>query len=212
MPPGLLGIVALALGLVGVALCLAGVVALLRARPLRFALRTLSGLLLLALGMLAGTLALGVHGFQALTHEALAARLVVQPTGAQRYTARVRFPDGRESSFELAGDEILVDAHILKWRPLANLLGLHTAYQLDRISGRYRDIEQERSAPRTVYPLSAVALVDLVSLRRRFPGLGRLFDAEYGSAAYVPVTGPAQLELRVSTTGLLLREAPSEGR
>ena len=31
------------------------------------------------------------------------------------------------------------------------------------------------------------------------------FDAEYGSATYVPVAGPAELELMVSTTGLLLR-------
>jgi hypothetical protein len=34
-----------------------------------------------------------------------------------------------------------------------------------------------------------------------------LLDAEYGSATFIPVTGSAELELRVSTTGLLIREA-----
>ena len=46
---------------------------------------------------------------------------------------------------------------------------------------------------------------------RRFP-IAKVFDAQYGSATYVPVDGPAELELRVSTSGLLLRPAsPSPG-
>ena len=48
--------------------------------------------------------------------------------------------------------------------------------------------------------------VDLFGLRQRHAFLAPLLDAEYGSATYVPVTRPAELELRVSTTGLLLRE------
>ncbi|MEW6688209.1 MAG: hypothetical protein AB1452_03850 [Pseudomonadota bacterium] len=49
--------------------------------------------------------------------------------------------------------------------------------------------------------------MDLFALRRRYAFLEALLDAEYGSATFVPVAGPAELELRVSTTGLLLREA-----
>src|SRR2546427_1701905 len=37
---------------------------------------------------------------------------------------------------------------ILKWHALANLLGLSTAYELDRVGGRFRAIEQERATPR----------------------------------------------------------------
>ena len=33
-----------------------------------------------------------------------------------------------------------------------------------------------------------------------------LVDAEYGSGTFVSVTRPAELEVRVSTTGLLMRE------
>ena len=39
--------------------------------------------------------------------------------------------------------------------------------------------------------------------------LAAFFDAEYGSATYVPVDGPAELELGVSTTGFLLRPLPA---
>jgi hypothetical protein len=202
--PFLLG--GVALGTLGAILVINGIAALVRARPMRFALRTLAGLLLASLGLLAGAVAAGMHGYRALTREDVAARITVRPAGPQRFTASIRYPDGREARYEIAGDEIYVDAHILKWKPLANLLGLHTAYELDRIAGRFRSIEQERSAPRTVYPLGRERVVDLFELRQRYAFLAPLLDAEYGSATFVPVTRPAELELRVSATGLLLRE------
>jgi hypothetical protein len=198
---------ALLLGALGAILVLAGIVALFRARLLRFAVRTLAGLLLISLGTIAGGIALGVQGYHALTREDVAARLFVRPSGNQRFAATLRYPDGREVGFDVAGDEIYVDAHILKWKPIANVLGLHTSYELGRIAGRYRDIEQERSAPRTVYSLAPTRQVNLFDLRQRYAFLGNIMDAEYGSATFVPVTRPAELEVRVSTTGLLMREA-----
>ncbi len=54
----------------------------------------------------------------------------------------------------------------IKRKPLANIFGLHTAYELDRVAGRYHAIEQERSAPRTVYRLKQERSVDLFELRR----------------------------------------------
>lgn len=210
MAPGLLAtplaLAALVLGVLGALLLLAAIVALFRLRPLRFSLRLLAGIAFLSLGGMLGTIAVGTHGYRALTREDVAAQIAVQPVGPQRFAARMRFADGREAAYQLAGDEIYVDAHILKWTPLANLIGLHTAYELGRVAGRYRDIEQERSAPRTVYALGQERRVDLFGLRQRHAFLAPLFDAQYGSATFVPVTGPAELEVRVSTTGLLMRE------
>lgn len=179
---------------------------LLQRRPVGFALRLLFGTALGLAGLLAIALVLGVQGYTALTQEVIAARITVTPRGEQRFDARLRFADGRTLSYALAGDEIYVDAHILKWTPTANLLGLHTAYALDRIAGRYRKIEDERSALRTVHALGAARPVDLVALRQRHAWLAPLFDAEYGSATFVPADRPAELELRVSTSGLLIRE------
>ena len=107
-------VAAITLGTLGVILILAGIVSLARKRPLRFAFRTLAGLVLLSIGGLAGTIAIGTQGYRALTREDVAAHLFVQPDGVQRFSAMVRFPDGREEAFELAGDEIYLDAHIIK--------------------------------------------------------------------------------------------------
>ena len=200
-------IAALLLVAAGAMVLVGALVALVRARLMGFAVRILAALLLVSLGGLAGAVGVGIQGYRALTREDLAAKLLVRPLGSQHFEVTVRFPDGRAATYTLAGDEVYVDAHILKWKPLANLLGLHTAYELSRITGRYRDIEQERSAPRTVYSLAPTRPVDLFALRQRHAFLDRLLDAEYGSGTFVPVARPAELEVRVSTTGLMMREA-----
>lgn len=205
-----ISLVAIVLAALGVVFIFAGLRAMMKGRPLRFTIRTLTGLLLLSCGALAGTIAIGTQGYRAFTREDVAARLQVRPAGPQRFSVIANFPDGREETFDIAGDQIYVDARILKWKPFANFLGLHTAYELDRVAGRYHAIEQERSAPRTVHSLARDKPLDLFGLRRRHAFLAPLFDAEYGSATFASVTRPAELEVRVSTTGLLMREAGSK--
>lgn len=200
-------LVGLAFGLVGLLQMAAGFVVLFRREPVGFAVRLLIGLAVAAIGLAATVVSVGMRGYQALTHEEVAARIIVKPSGPQRFDAQVRFADGRSTGYVIAGDELYVDAHILKWKPIANVLGLHTAYDLDRIAGRYRSVDQERTGLRTVYPLGEPRALDLFALRKRSGWLGPLYDAEYGSASFVPVDRPMELEVRVSTTGLLLREA-----
>ena len=201
--PWLLG--AAVLATLGAMLIFAGLVALFGLHPLRFVTRTLLGMLLISLGVIEGGITFGLQGYRALAREEVAARVRVKPSGPQRFSAAFEFPDGRSASYSLAGDEIYVDAHILKWKTLANLLGLHTAYELDRVGGRYHSLEQERTAQRTLYPLGREQLVDLYGLRQRYPFLAPLIDAEHGSASFVPVSEPAELEVRVTTSGLIIR-------
>ena len=194
-------------GVIGVALFLGGIFSFFRFRFAQSTFRLLTGLLLVTLGALAGTISIGMLGYRALTREDIAAHITVKPDGPQRFTATFRFPEGREATFELLGDEIYVDAHILKWHSYANMIGLHTAYELDRVAGRYHDINDERDARRTVHALGKERMIDLYALRQRNTFLAPLLDAEYGSATFVPVNKPAAFELRVSTSGLLIREA-----
>ena len=205
--PSTLVIVGVCLLLVGAALLRA---AWARVRGGRWAgggVRALLALLLLALAALAATITIGVHGYRALTLEVLAASVKTEPVGPQRFRATIVLPDRRLAMYELAGDAFYVDAHILKWHPAANLLGLHTAYELDRVGGRYNAIADERTKPHTMYTLARARRLDLFSLVRRFPLIRPLVDAEYGSAAFVAATRPVEYEVRVSTTGLLMRPA-----
>jgi hypothetical protein len=198
---------AIIFGALGVLLVFFGILSFWYLQFTQSAVRILGGLLLLSLGALAGTISAGMLGYRALTREDVAARITVKPAGAKRFEATFRFADGRQATYQLAGDELYVDAHILKWHPYANMIGLHTAYELDRVAGRYHDIKDEKTAARTVHALAREKPIDLYGIRQRFTFLAPVYDAEYGSASYVPVTKPAEFELRVSTTGLLIRPA-----
>lgn len=203
--PGIVSTLALVFAVLGLVFLIAAAAALRRGRLFRFTTRLTLSAVLLAAGALFAALLVGTLGYRALTREEVAAIIETRPLGPQRFHARLRFPDGRVASYTLAGDELYLDAHILKWKPLANFLGLHTAYELDRIAGRYRQLTDEQKAPRTVYGIGAERPIDMFNLRRRYAALAPLLDTEYGSATFVAVNGPARLEVRVSTSGLLIR-------
>lgn len=179
-----------------------------RKRFRRVATHGTLGLLMLTTALLFATLSVSTWGYSALTREEVVLVVTTTQTGPQRFDARVDFPDGGVEIYSLSGDEFYVDARILKWKPVANLLGLHTEYELDRISGRYVSLEEEQALPRTLYPLSAAKPLDLFELRRTYPLLAPLVDAEYGSATFTPADDNARFEVRLSTTGLLVRRVP----
>jgi hypothetical protein len=168
--------------------------------------RTGGSALFLALAALAATLGISTQGYRGLTQEEVALRVTTVPTGPQAFQAFLEFPDGRDTTVHVLGDQLLVDAHILKWHYLGNVIGYRTQYELDRLTGRYVDLEAERTSPRTVHSLKTEKRVDLFDLARRHVWLRFLVDTEYGSATYIEVRRPARFEVRVSTTGLLVRE------
>jgi len=193
--------------MLAVAFCATAVVTARRKRLFGTAAGASVSLLLFALAALLATISMATQGYRGLTREELAATLVVRPTGPHQFTALVTFPDSRDTMFVLSGEQVYVDAHILKWKSIANVLGLHTAYELDRIGGRYIDLGHERDSARTIFSLSAPKRVDMFTLRRRWAAFAPLLDAEYGSGTFVMADRPDSLEVLVSTSGLLIRRS-----
>jgi len=182
-------------------------IASLRKRKFLGAVRNFTfALLMLTFSLLFGVITISLQGYNALTREELAASVEIVPLDEQSFTAILSLPDGSEKQFILEGDEFYIDAHILKWKSLANLLGIHTLYELDRISGRYTDIEDEINKKRTVYSLAEERLIDIFNLRLEYPFLSFLVDAEYGSASFVLINNNRKLDILVSTTGFLIRK------
>jgi hypothetical protein len=198
-------LVTVAFALLSVVLLVAALVAVRERRWLGTSVELVLAFLCLALAALAATVSLATRGYQALTREVVAATVVTRPTGPERFIATFTFADGRREHYELTGNALYVDAHIVKWHPVANILGLHTAYQLDRVTGRYDRLEDEQTKPRRMFALSRPTPVDMFQLARSLAFLGRVVDTEYGSATFRSAREPTDLELRVSTSGLLFR-------
>lgn len=166
----------------------------------------LTGLLLLAIAAITFVVSLNLHTYARLTHEQPVAQIVFEARGPQSYRATLtEVPDGEMQMFVLAGDEWQLDARVLKWKGWANLLGLDAQYRLERVGGRYRDIEQERNDERTVYGLSENPGVDLWTLSTKYPTWLPFVDAVYGSATYLPMADGARYEVTITQSGLIAR-------
>jgi hypothetical protein len=170
----------------------------------------LTFLLLSLVAMLSALLVLlvsvGTKGYKALVREELAATAYITPLGNQQFRARIVRPHAPDTAFAIAGDELYMDARILKWKPIVNVLGLHTAYCLDRVSGRYSDMRDEGTKVRTLYSLNGGTMPwDLFFLRVRYGFLSPILDAHYGSAAFVPVNDVKVVRILVTGSGLIAR-------
>src|ERR1700677_808395 len=146
-----------------------------------------------------------LRSYERLAYEQPAGELQLTKDGHRQFEAVLTYPDGQHASFPLRGDEWQVDARVLKWHAFANLVGFDTAYRLERISGRYTRVEDERSQPRTVYSLNPVQRIDPWDLVRRCHSWVPWVDALYGSATFLPMADGALFEITVTQSGLMAR-------
>jgi hypothetical protein len=196
----------------GVVFLIKGIARLWGRKIIRGSLQGLTGLLFISLAALAISIALNLYTYHVFNNEELVAEVRFEEIGPHYY--RVYFSPAGEAArlYEMRGDEWQIDARILKWHGLANLLGMKTVYRLDRLSGRYRSVLQERESLRSVHDLAKSRGLDLWAWSRKHQQAVPWVDAVYGSAAYMPMADRAQFAITVSTSGLIIRPANNIAR
>ena len=176
------------------------------------AMRALASVAILAIAACIGLVAENLVTYQRLTHETPAVKVAFRQTAPRLFNAVLTYPDGRMQRFTLAGDEWQLDARVLKWKPVANILGFDTGYRLERLSGRYSDVASERTEPHTVHGLTPDAIIDVWNLAQRRSAWLPAVDAYYGSATYLPMADGAKFAVSVSQSGLVARSENDAGR
>jgi hypothetical protein len=203
------------IGLLGLALAfpleLAAIRRLRRLQLARGTLFFLGGAFVLLAAAGAVLLTMNLYTYARLTHEQEAARVAIRQLDERLYVVSVQTRKPPARHFQVRGDEWQIDARVLKWRPMGNLLGFDTLYRLERLSGRYGSIAAERSAPRSVHSLAPETPLDLWTLLRQHEYIP-FADALYGSAAYVPMAEGAEYRVSVSASGLVVRPANDAAR
>lgn len=183
---------------------LVGAWVLLRQQWLMQWLKGTAGLMMVGLAIYLSLFALNIYGYREYAQEVSVATVSFRQSGEQSFIATVTRTDGTTEDFRLKGDQWQLDARIIKWKMPFSLLGLQPGYQLDRISGRYYALEDERSLDRTVYSLHRDPVgIDVWKMAR--DGWSLLVDASYGSAAYLPMAEGALFEVNAGPTGLVAR-------
>ncbi len=210
----ILEIITLIVAILGVVLLFLAIKRLWRRKLITSSIQGLSGLLLLSLAALSGSTALNLHTYQQLTYEESIADIQFTQLESKLFRAFITFPDDSTQTYDLRGEQWQMDARILKWSGIAALVGMKTHYRLGRLSGRYSDIKNERTAPRTVYSLPSSEILenwspDIWSFIKGHQQWFPWVDAIYGSATYLPMSHRASYTIYVSTSGLISRPSNS---
>lgn len=210
----------LGLALIGLFLLLTAILRL-RRGPWRACLRASSGLVLLLVAAALWLLALNLYSYQRLTGEQEVARLSFHQIRPQVYEVTLETAADGPSHYMIHGDEWQLDARIMKWQGWAFWAGLDTRYRLERLSGRFRKLSQERQAERTLVDLRGLSQggtpawfveaewADLWQWAQDYPDYLPMVDAVYGSATYLPMVDGISYQVNVTSSGLVARPLPA---
>lgn len=205
-PDLLLATPALILALLGLLLSVFALIKIRRRRLFTAGFQGLLATIFLSTGAALLLLGVNLHTYQRLTYETEIVRIQLWQSAPQQFLAVVVFNDEHvDHSYLLYGDEWQIDARILKWNALANIAGLNSRYRLERLSGRYRDIRQEQSEPRTIFSLSDDPGLDIWSLLGKLSARVDWIDTWYGNSTYMPMADQAEYQVVVTQSGIVAR-------
>lgn len=199
-------------GLIALLLLIYAVRSVRRGRLLGGIVRGLLALLVVLMGAAALVVVFSLQGYQRLITEERVGELQLNRVAYHQFDGVFTYASGERTDFALRGDEWQVDAKVIKWPALATLAGFSTGYRLERISGRYTNVDDERKLPRTVYTFNPADEVDLWQLIERYHAWIPWVDAFYGSATFLPMVDGAIYEIYMTPTGLIARPGNDTAR
>ncbi len=163
------------------------------------------GLIVFALGV--GAIAFDIYSYKQILSEQPVATINFETIEEQYFVAiLVDAKTGKQQRFNLYGDQWQLDARIIKWKGYFSGFGIKPAYRLDRLSGRYFDIEKETTAKRSVFSITDTPYkIDVWRVLNEHAKWVSVVDARYGSATYLPMKHGALYEISLSNTGLVAR-------
>jgi hypothetical protein len=188
--------------LIGALLTLSGIGKLIGLR-----LATGGARLLLGAGTLgiAGVLAfagLNLQTYKRLTYERTIATVTFRalPEPGQ-FQADVVFEGGEKAQYNLRGDEFTLRAQVIKFTPMANLMGYDSVYRFDRLESGFR-ADTGDDVSRVVHAMTPdPGLKVFEEIRKRDKDLSWV-DTAYGSAVYNPMADGFEYVIRMNQSGL----------
>lgn len=174
-------------------------------RLLRFLLFVVIPLLLVGLFLTSMSSYWMFHRFNS---EQAIAELTFKPFARDVYIAELRTGDFcLAEEFPVYGDQWQLDAQFLKWKDPGVLIGLQSLYQLDRLSGRYADTNQQNTEHKQSHDLQAEVWFDLFE-----SGLLKkdhwLVDTTYGSSVYMDIDITKTYVVLKTEDALIVKQKP----
>lgn len=168
-------------------------------------LKGTAGLAIICIALILLVIAYDLTSYQQILKDKTILTIHFEQVDDQHYKAQISYIDGSpEASYEIHGDQWQIDARVIRWKGLFSMVGIKPGYRLDRVTGRYYSLEDERRLPRSVHQLSeSKSGLDMWQWVQENGGFLPLFDAVYGSATYLPMQNNAIFQVSLSESGLV---------
>ncbi len=141
--------------------------------------------------------------------ESPVARLSFVKTADFNYMAQLQQGDFCTSKqYIVLGDQFQLDAGFVKWKGLGVLLGFEPRYRLDRLSGRFSDLNAQNSLVTISHNLAPDVLFDFFDESTPQGKQGWLIDTRYGSSVYLSIDPLLQYIVFATEDGLIARSEP----
>lgn len=146
-------------------------------------------------------IALNLTSYHSLAGMQTVATISTQRQADQIWQVTLNSDDGVSTVRTLQGDQWQIDVRIIRFSGPLRWLDIASGYRLDRLSGRYTSLEQERSSPRTTITLSEAIWPDLWQWDREvnLP----FVEAVDGNATFMPMRDGAVFDVKLSSSGLV---------
>lgn len=107
--------------------------------------------------------------------------------------------------FQILGDQVQLDASFLKWNGWAVLLGFESLYRLDRLSGRYRKIEDQKTKAKSYHDLATEVVFDAFTDKELQGESSWIVDSQYGSSVYIDIRSDLIYKIYKTEDGLVAK-------
>ncbi|MCR6643398.1 MAG: hypothetical protein NVV62_02090 [Terricaulis sp.] len=204
---------------IGLAFALSGLGWMFRGRPFKGGRGVLGGGAFLAIAAILALIGLNVQTYHRLGEaQRQVATLQFEQVSPRTYDVTLtEFNDdgstGQVRNFTAVGDDWMLRARVLRWRPWATVLGLDAQYRLDRFDSSYRDVAEARTTPPSVEDLQPERRtgLDFLPIAQAVGKVVPLVDTpEHGQAVYWPMADGAIYRVNITAQGQLLPDEVNE--
>ena len=148
-----------------------------------------------------------IYTYKRLVDEKPIAKLTFSFVNEHEYDATFRLANNCDAQiYKIYGDEWRIDAQFLKWKSWATLFDVDAMYRVERLSGRYSDVNNENSKQHIAYEIKPSSTLDLSNLADRYKGKFPPVDTVYGSSAYKKMQPTFLYTVFRTQSGILIRE------
>lgn len=209
-------------GVIGLAIALSGLGWMFRGRPFKGGRGVLAGTVFLGIGAILGLVGLNIQTYHRLGEaQRQVATIEFDRVGDTGNTYNVTITEapqddgtpGAVHNFAATGDDWMISARVIRWKPWATVLGLDAQYRLDRFDSRYRDVATAQTTPPSVEDLRPQRRtgVDFLPLAQSVSRYTPLIDTpEHGQAVYWPMADGARYRVDITAQGQLLPDEINE--